>query len=295
MNLALYFLAIFCLSQSAGLMRWAAAPPDVIGFWRLSASALCFLPFVVRSGLLRDLWRTRRERLPVIVVSALFFFTHLWTFTFAAQNTRIAHCMILFATSPVWISLGNRLLFRESFGGRLIVSYVLAMAGMVLLFRHSLSFESGLVAGDMVALVSAVLFSGYILSGKKARQTTGNSGYSFVVYALAGVLFWISGSLRGLDFTGWPPHTWMAITGAVALPTLLGHALFSWLMKSMNINFMSCGKLLEPVFAALVAAVAFNEPVTTESQVSFALTAAGVLFLFVPLPGGRNSRNKRPA
>lgn len=287
MKLALYFFALFTLSQSASLVRWAAAPPDVIGFWRLTLAALLLLPVAWHSRSLHELWAARRDRVPYVVLSAFFFFGHLWTFTYAAQNTRIAHAMILFASNPLWTSLGNKLFFKEHFGRRLLFSYVLALSGIVLLLRHSLSFETGLVTGDFVAILSAILFSGYILSGKKVRKTTSNFSYSFLMYAIAGALFGLSGALQGLNFTSWGSSTWIAIAALIAFPTFLGHALFSWLMKFMNINLMSCGKLLEPVLAALVAAVVFREPITVESQLAFVLTAAGVLFLFVPLPRSR--------
>lgn len=203
--------------------------------------------------------------------------------------------MILFATNPLWVSLGNRVIFKEHFGWRLIVSYILALTGVILLVRHSLSFETGLVTGDLVAIASALLFAGYILCGKKVRQTTGNFSYSFLMYALTGALFAVSGTIQGVDFVHLETHTWQAIAALVFLPTLFGHAMFSWLMKFMNVNMMACGKLLEPVVAALVAAIVFREAITMESQLAFALTAAGVLFLFLPFPGDGKSKNKEPA
>ena len=121
-------------------------------------------------------------------------------------------------------------------------------------------------------MFSAIFFAGYILAGKKVRQTTSNFSYSFLMYAITGTLFGLSGLIQGVHFTGWENKMWIAIAALVLFPTMLGHAMFSWLMKFMNINLMSCGKLLEPVLAALVAAIVFQEPVTAESQVAFALT-----------------------
>lgn len=282
MKIALYFLSLFSLSQAAGLVRWSAAPPDVIGFWRLLAAALLLLPLAVRTGALKTLWAARRREMPVIALSSVFFFAHLWTYFYAAQNTRIAHCMILFATNPLWTALGNRLFFGEPFTRRLLVSYVFAAAGIFLLVHHSVSFETGLVAGDLMALLSAVVFAGYLLTGKRARRATGNSGYTVVLYALAGLLFGLSGLIRGVPFVGFTATTWLAIGATVLLPTLLGHALFTWLMNFMNINLMSCGKLIEPVFAAIVAAFVFGEAITPEVQLAFACTAASVLILFLP-------------
>lgn len=83
MKLALYFFAIFALSQSAALARWAAAPPDVIGFWRLSAAALMLLPFAWKPRSLHQLWSERREKMPLVILSAVFF-----SLTFGRSRTR---------------------------------------------------------------------------------------------------------------------------------------------------------------------------------------------------------------
>lgn len=274
----MYFLSIFCLALSPILLRWAAAPPDMIGFWRMTAAGLCLLPFALQTG--RGTFG--RGRLPLIGLSALFFFAHLWTFTYAAQNTRIAHCMILFATNPLWTALGNRLFFGEPLSRRLIASYLLAVLGIFVLVRQSLHFETGLVAGDLIALSSAFFFAGYLLTGKVIRRTTDNTSYTSILYVLTGLLFGVSGLARGIDFIHWEWNTWLALLGLIVLPTFLGHMIFTGLMKRMDINRMSCGKLAEPVIATMLAAWVFREQPSGEVGLAFALTAAAVVILFLP-------------
>lgn len=282
----MYFLAIFSLAMSALLLRWAAAPPDVIGFWRLGVAGLCLVPLALQTGGVDELWRHRRTRLPLVLLSAMFFFAHLWTFTYAAQNTRIAHCMILFATNPLWTALGNRIFFGEKLSRRLIASYALAVIAIFVLVRHSLAFDTGLVAGDLVAILSAFFFAGYMLTGKTIRRTTSNASYTCVMYLFTGLFFGVSGLARGVDFIHWEWNTWVAILGLIALPTMLGHLLVSWLMRHMDINLLSCGKLAEPVISTIAAAWIFQEQPTGEVGLAFVLTALAVLILFLPrIPG----------
>jgi drug/metabolite transporter (DMT)-like permease len=281
-KVALYLLSLFSLSQSANLVRWAEASPDMIGFWRLTVAALCILPLVYRNKSLQDTWQNARARLPIIGLSASFFFLHLWTFVFAAQNTLISHCMIIFATNPLWTALGARVFFHERFTKRMLLAYTFGMTGLVLLVRQSVKFEIGLLPGDLMALLSAIFFAGFLLAGKKAREHTLNLPYSFFLYLITGLLFALSGAVRGVDFIHWPAHTWIAIAGTILLPTFLGHALFTWLMKFMNVNLMTCGKLMEPVLAALVAAYFFGETITSSAIAAFVLTATSVVILFGP-------------
>lgn len=282
MRLACYFLAIFGLAMSAPLNRAAHASPEIIGFWRMGIAGILMLPFVLRKGHLARLWRDERESIWMVLASMALFFVHIWTYSYAAQHTKIAHCMILFATNPLFTALGARVFFAEPFTRRHLFAYILAALGIFQMVQGSLEFDPALVTGDLVALLSSVLFSAFLLTGKKARQKTDNLSYSTVIYLGSAILFAATAVSNGRDFVDYGSNTWLAIAGLVILPTFLGHALFTWLMASMNINLMSCGKLAEPIFSAIAAYFAFGEALRRESFMAFVFTAASIIVLFSP-------------
>ncbi len=283
LHLILYLIAITSLSTSASLIRLAGAPVEVIGFWRLAASALFLLPFALRTGNLKDHIMKPKKELLMVLLSALFFFAHLWTYFYSAQNTRIANCMIIFSINPLFVSLGSYLVFKERLTLRLLFAYIFAAFGIYNLVSHSLSFEAGFVKGDLAALVSAALFSGYLITGKKARMTLPNSDYTFIAYLITAILFGGSALAQSANFTDYGSMTWLAILLSVVFPTLMGHVLFSYLMKRMNLNFMSCGKLLEPALSAVMAYLIFHEELTASAIWAFAFAALAVLILFLPV------------
>ncbi len=290
LHLFLYLLAITSLASSATLIRLANAPLEVIGFWRLLISALFILPFALRMGDLKrhfklfkgDSGQKTRSELRFVFVSGLFFFAHLWTYFYSAQHTRIAHCMIIFAINPVFVSFASFLVFKEKLTARLGLAYLCAAIGVYGLVRHSLSFEEGFLLGDLSALASAALFAIYLVTGKKARLTMSNSEYTFIAYSLTAFLFGLNGWFSGKSFIGFESITWASIGLSVLFPTLLGHVLFSYLMKRMNLNFMSCGKLLEPALSAVLAFLVFGEQLTRDAISAFVFTTMAVLILFLP-------------
>ena len=290
LHLLLYFLAITSLASSATLVRLAGAPLEVIGFWRLLVSAVLILPFALKTGDLRRYFylfkaesrQKTRSELGLVFFSGLFFFAHLWTYFYAAQHTRIANCMIIFATNPVFVSLASFFVFREKLTIRLGLAYLCAAIGVYGLVSHSVSFENGFLLGDLSALLSAMLFAVYLVTGKKARLTMANSEYTLIAYSIAAFLFGMNASLGEKSFTGYGPITWMAIGLSILFPTLLGHVLFSYLMKRMNLNFMSCGKLLEPALSAVLAFFVFQEQLTRDALGAFIFTTLAVLVLFLP-------------
>ena len=280
MPLALLALAIACLSQPANLIRWAAAPIEVIGFWRLALAAGLLTPLLVSR---RAAWsRVAPADRWLTALAGLLFFAHLWTFVYAAQNTSIANCMVAFQTHPLWTGAGAWLLFGLPVTYRLGAAYLLAGAGIWTMLGGAWSLSSG-GRGDLAALASAFLFSGYVLSGRRVRAALDNASYAGAVYWVVALCFLAAGEAKGVVWTGYPWTTWAAISGLAVIVTLGGHALFTHLLASMDVNLLSCAKLLEPIGGALGAWVAFGEPLKPRTGVAFAFIAAGVLVLLVPL------------
>ncbi|GIL16505.1 MAG: permease [Oligoflexia bacterium] len=292
MNSMLYLIAILCLSQAASLARLAHAPPEAIGFWRLLFASLAMALIAIFQKELRSVWQDiRTKSLLYPSLSGFFFFLHLWTYKYSAINTTIANCMIIFAINPLFTAAGATVFLKEHFQKKLIFAYILAVFGIYQLVHHNLRFDSDYLWGDISALFSAVLFSAYVLTGRKAREIHTTKGYTFLVYGLASFCFLTLALVKKTELTNYPAQTWMAIAGLVLFPTLLGHALFSYLMKHMNLNWMSCGKLIEPVLSSIVAIWLFQENLTTSTWIAFGFTSISVLILFSPWEKMKRSRS----
>ncbi len=281
-HLFLYLIALFCLSQSAALAKWAAAPPELIGFWRLLAAGLILLPWAYWKAGLKEQWLNHKSDRKWISLTGLFFFAHLWTFFYASQNTLISHTMILFATNPLFVALGQWWLFKEKPPRRSLIAYFLAFTAVALLFQESRNNLNSQLGGDLSALASSLFFSIYILLSKKSREVFTNSVFTSVMYLSTAVFFAVLLFASQKSWTGYPINTWLAIAGQVFFSTLLGHALISYLMKYLNVTLMTTGKLAEPVMASIVASFAFNEKLSNYVGLAFLLTAVSLYLLFWP-------------
>jgi drug/metabolite transporter (DMT)-like permease len=276
----LYFLALFCLATSSNWAKLNHMPVDVLGFYRLGFAAL-FLGIWI--------FTVKRIKLPAldrqmiwVVVSGVFFFMHLWTFKYAAKNTTISNGMIIFSSNPVWSSLGAVIFFREKLSVRLICSYILALIGVYLLVAPDLQLNSQMNKGDIASLLSAILFAGYMLSGKKARRHFDNELYAFGQYLICAVCFAICIGFTEHPLAGYDTVSWVAVAGLVLMPTFFGHFTFTYLVHFMDLSTMTCGKLIEPVIASLIAVFLFSEKLSAQAPFAFILTSAAVLLLFVP-------------
>jgi drug/metabolite transporter (DMT)-like permease len=186
----------------------------------------------------------------------------------------------VFALTPLLTAVGNYFIFNEKISKRLWFAIFLGMTGMVWMIKDGLT--SGAHDGDVLGFLSTACFAGYILSGKDLRNRIDNLEFTFFAYSLVGLYFGLTIALGPTPFFGYETSSWGALLLLAFGPTLLGHAVFTYCLNFLDVNFMTCATLLEPIFAAGVAAILFNEPVSPATLTAFALISLGVLLVYRP-------------
>ena len=287
-HILIYFLALLSLSTSPNWAKLNHMPVEVLGFYRLGIAALLLALWILAK---KQLWKTQNN--PPInwfskatmwaIVSGFLFFLHLWTYKYAAKNTSISNTMIIFSSNPIWASIGAITFFGEKISKQLVFSYFLALLGVYILVAHEFNLASGINYGDWSAVISALFYAAYMLTGKKARHHFDNVNYALIQYATCAVFFGFCILGTEASITGYDLTSWLAVGGLVLLPTFLGHFSFTYLVKHMNLSIMICGKLIEPMLASIIAYFVFREKISPYAWVAFALTGASVLVLFAPV------------
>ncbi len=281
----LFFFSLVVLSQAAILVRFAEASSLAICFWRLLMAAALLAPLAARD------WRRTVSRGTVRLVerdwwrlafSGLLMFAHFYTFFRSVQETSIANSTILFSINPVTTAVGAYFMFGERVTSHLVLSCVLGFAGVAVLFGGGFAMGASGTSGDLWALLSALTFSGYLLTGKHLRLKLPNTVFAAAVYFQTAVWACIAMVAAGVPFFGYSTTTWWMFAALAVLPTLMGHAIFSYCLNYLNVNFMSVATLVEPVLAAVTAHYLFKEPMTDLAALGFLLTCLSVCVLYWP-------------
>ena len=281
-QIALYFLALISLSTAPNWAKLNEMPAEVLGFWRLSLASIIVLFFLF--GIKKQKVDLLSKNAKWLAATGFFFFLHLWTYKWASKNALVSNMMILFATNPIWSSLGGVLFFNEPIKKRMVFSYVTAFVGIGLLVYDKIDISNPNSLGNWVALVSAFFYAVYMLYSKKARQYYDNSTVAGFQYLVAAICFGLAVFIekKALFSESYHSVSWIAVGGLILFPTFLGHMSLTYLVKNMNISILTCGKLIEPVLASIFAYILFKEELSSMAYVAFALTAFSVLILFWP-------------
>jgi drug/metabolite transporter (DMT)-like permease len=169
------------------------------------------------------------------------------------------------------------------------------MAGVLVIGLDDFSIGEKHFAGDMWAVVCAVLFAGYFLIGRRLRRTLDTDVYVASVYGIAALLSFACLLFLRLPVIDYGSQTWLCFVLMALVPTMIGHTSYNYALKYLKVGWIAVATLTEPVFAGIVAFFAWGEGITWLVALGYLLICLSVAVLTLPRRRGRPSRTDTPA
>ncbi len=198
--------------------------------------------------------------------------------------TSVANATLFTNFAPIFVTIGAWFLFRERITRMFLFGLAFAMAGAVILIGVSFGAGPHQVWGDVLGLLTAVFYAGYILSIKQVRRlfsTSVSMMWSGVI--TCAVLFLIAflteDSLLAATLYGWGVLVALALVSHVG-----GQALIAYSLAHLPASFASVGLLLQPVAAAVFAWLILKEALGLGQGVGGVLVLAGIYFAWKSMP-----------
>ncbi len=249
-----------------------------IGFFRWLVAAVLFTPFVLPS-----IWRQRADIKPllprIVVLGVLGMVIYQSLAYYAAHFTTATHMGIIGSLTPMLVlalavfMLGQPLTHGGIWGSLLAI---LGVALVVSSGRLSHLASEGLNLGDAMMFLAMLAYAVYNILLKRwpmPRLATVQLLYLQVLVAVV-VQFplYIFSSKTGLDASNLPLVGYAGIMASIAAPLLWMKA-----VQTLGPGRSSMFFNLIPVFTALIAAFALNEPLAAYHAVGGIMTIAGLL------------------
>lgn len=185
---------------------------------------------------------------------------HFITWTQGARETTASNGTLIVNLTTVVLPFVMWFLNRERVTRGEVVGSMIALTGVVLQVAGELSITGKSARGDLICFGSMVLYCLYIAFGR--RNGMGRNLWLYVVplYYIAGVLCVITALLTpGVPL---PPISQHEVTMLVCLgliPTVMGHSIMNWCIKSMRGQVVSTANLFQFAFAGVIAFFTLNE------------------------------------
>ncbi|RSL29391.1 EamA family transporter [Salibacterium salarium] len=201
-----------------------------------------------------------------------------WCYFNVMEQSSLSVAVVLLYTSPVFVAIISRFVFKESLTGNKIGAIILTLAGCSLvagffpLGSMNLTISVlifGLASGFFCALYSVI---GKFVSRKYHSITI--TAYSMLCGGL--FLLPVSGIEQNLEPFG-EPVVWVYAVGSVVISTILAYVLYTAGLKYIESSHAAILATIEPIVGIMVGVTVFNDQLTNWQIVGIILVFSSIL------------------
>lgn len=209
-------------------------------------------------------------------LAGLLFVGDLSIWHWSMQYTTVANSTLLTNVAPIFVTLGAWLFYGESITFIFLLGMILALIGSGLLVGLSADVSPDHVWGNILAMVAAFFYAGYMLAVKQLRRTF----TSLSIMAWSGLaaclgfflVAWIPGERL------WPEtlSAWLVLAGLSLVSHLMGQTLIAFALGHLPASYSSVALLLQPVMAGVMAWIWFQERLSSWQIMGAVLVLVGI-------------------
>lgn len=265
-------IALLAVSSSALIVRLLPETNAItIAFWRMLLASI--MVFVISYKTLLVFVPTKE-----MLFAGIFLGIHFALFFRGVQLTSIAEASLLGTTAPIFTGIYGFIFQKNPLIPKVVFGLFLAFVGAGALVSQSSFSETGTL-GNILALLSSIAISYVLVAGKEIRKSFDVFEYTrWLFFFAAATLFVISlftnVSVFTISTTEFPWFVFLAL-----VPTVIGHNIFYYLLKTLNTTTVAAVPLGEPVISSVGALVFFGEPITAAIVFGGGITLFGVFLV----------------
>jgi len=269
-------LGAICLGCSPILVRVSELGPVATAFWRLT---LALIPLAAAFLARRDAEpgarpRNRREyavaALPGVALAG-----DLITWHISIHMTTVTNSTLLANMAPIVVTLMTWVMLRRPPSRVFLAGLVLSIVGVVVL-NGGLK-PGGHWHGDAVALCAACSYAGYFVLLARARKTFSTGVVMLWSTIAAAVCVLPVALVFERAFVPAMLAGWATVLALGWIVHAGGQGLIAFSMAWLPATFSSLTLLIQPVVAAILAALLLGEPLTVAQAAGGSIVIAGIM------------------
>jgi drug/metabolite transporter (DMT)-like permease len=268
--------AVALFSTSPVLIRWAGGVSAVeITFWRLllAAGAVGVLAAAVRRPVQGRVIAAPRFAAFGVVI-ALHFFFYIASLFF----TSVAHALALVYTAPLFIAVLSHFWLKERLTPRKWVGVALGVVGAAVLAGFEPALSARTLAGDALALGSAIAFAVYSVIGRSQRAAIRLFDYATGVYVW-GALWLLPLAATQLPASRYDTPTALALLGLGIGPLGIGHTLYNAALRRIPATEANLIATLEVAGGVALSWVLLGEAASPAALAGAAIVLVGIVLV----------------
>lgn len=246
-----------CLSFGPWLVRLAGVAPEVSAFWRMTIAAPIL--FLIVKATRQALPPLSRPIILVLIGAGLFFAADLAAWHVGILHTRMANATLFGNATSFFFPIYGFLIARAWPTRRQGIAMGIALAGVLLLAGRSYELSAQHLFGDVMCIVAALTYTGYLVVLQRTRETTASMPLIAMVTAATipplGLFAW---------WMGHPmlPHDWTPLVLLAIGSQCLGQGLILFSLGQLPPVIVGLGLMIQPIVGSSIGWIFYGERLT---------------------------------
>lgn len=238
---------------------------------------------------------TLAKIIPLVIMGALLYVGQSFSYFTAVGIISATATSLLLYTYPTLVTILSWLLFKEHMSWQKLGALLIAAIGTIMVLGIVSSLISGGTGalgevrpeGIAWALIAAVVYSAYIITGARYTSVQSPIFSSAVIITSAAVVYTLWGAISGELDLGVSALGLLWALGLALVSTVVAITTFFGGLRLVGPSRASIISTLEPAVTVALAAAVLNEAITFEQLCGGVLILAAVVLLQLNLDGNR--------
>lgn len=265
-------IALLSVSSSAWVVRIL---PDTnaitLAFWRMLLASV--MVFIVSYKNVLSFVPNKK-----MFLAGVFLGAHFALFFRSVQLTSIAEAALLGTTAPIFTEIYGFVFQKKSSALMVVLGLFIAFVGAGVLVSQSSFSETG-TTGNVLAILCSIAMAFVLIIGKDIRKNVGVFEYTRWLFFFAACTLFAVSLVAGVSVFSISTQEFPWFVFLALVPTMIGHNIFYYLIKTLSTTTVAAVPLGEPVVASLGALAFFGEPIGLAVVLGGGITLFGVFLV----------------
>ncbi|HYN31483.1 MAG TPA: DMT family transporter [Ilumatobacteraceae bacterium] len=278
LGLIAMLIAVVSFATSSSLIKWSESTGSVVAFWRMIGAVLGWWTVLVVLNRHRGRPFPTRVAWRAALLPGLFFGANITLFFTAINKTSIAHAEFIGAMTPLVLLPLGALMFDERPNWHALRWGGLSILGVMLVLFFGPGQGVSSIGGDVLMIGVLALWTGYLLSSKRAR-TSGVGTLDFMSCMMPiGVLVAgpIAAMIAGSDVFTLSARGWLVVAILTLLTGMLSHGCIVFAQQHIPIATIGIMQTAQPALAVLFGFLILGEAVRAPQAAGMVLVISGL-------------------
>ena len=190
--------------------------------------------------------------------------------------TSVANATLFANFASIFVTLLGWLLFRERYSRTFLAGMGLALLGAAALMGDSLRISAGNLVGDLLGIVTAMFYAGYILVVARLRRRFTAATIMVWSGAASAPILLLVALAAGEGLLAQTAWGWAVLAGLALVSHAGGQSLIAYALAHLPAAFSSVSLLVQPIAAALLGWLLLGERLGPWQAAGGAVILAGI-------------------